>query len=335
MIRLIWFLTLILILILNVPASAADIDVGDPAPPLKISKWASGKAVTPDKPDGKTVYVVEFWATWCPPCRTSIPHLNKLHEKYKDKDVVFIGISSENVSTVKKFMKKQVFKYRVAIDKNRGTWNAYRGTEGGIPHCYIVDRKGKIAWGGHPMGKLATVLKGVVAGTYKPIIPTAEEKARAAKIAKHTKIRMDAFQKNDFATASKSARILVNLQPQDFREFHILQIILTKKGDAAGLAKARTAAAKRWNKSYSNLANLAHSILQMKPHTKEGLKLAHASATRAVALDKTKNPAIAALAKRTAKALEEYERNKKSKPSAHPRRPEWEQEETVWDMVKT
>jgi thiol-disulfide isomerase/thioredoxin len=59
-------------------------------PPLKVAKWIKGKPVQRFEP-GK-VYVVEFWATWCGPCRRSIPHLTELAKKFKGK-VTFIGVS--------------------------------------------------------------------------------------------------------------------------------------------------------------------------------------------------------------------------------------------------
>src|SRR5688572_28676628 len=64
---------------------------GDPAAPLKIKEWVKGGPL--DVHDGKNVYVVEFWATWCPPCRTSIPHLAELQKRFKNRGVVIVGIS--------------------------------------------------------------------------------------------------------------------------------------------------------------------------------------------------------------------------------------------------
>ena len=68
--------------------------LGTPAPPLTGLEWVKNGPVEM-KPG--TVYVVEFWATWCPPCRVSIPHLTELQHKYKDKNLVIVGISTEKM----------------------------------------------------------------------------------------------------------------------------------------------------------------------------------------------------------------------------------------------
>src|SRR5437773_620495 len=86
--------------------NANSAELGMSAPALNVAEWVKGQAVNLNAGKGRIIYVVEFWATWCPPCRASIPHLTELQKKFKDKGVTFIGISDETVSVVKPFVNK-------------------------------------------------------------------------------------------------------------------------------------------------------------------------------------------------------------------------------------
>lgn len=104
-----------------------------------------------NKPEGDLTgkpMVVEFWATWCPPCRESIPHLNKLHQAYKDKGVVIIGISDEDRRIIKDFLKKTPIDYIVATDE-KARLKKSLGVSA-IPRAFLVDKNGTITWEGHP-----------------------------------------------------------------------------------------------------------------------------------------------------------------------------------------
>src|SRR5947209_18916792 len=127
--------------------------IGDPAPPLAISKWVQGEPV-PQFEKGK-IYVIEFWATWCGPCVQAIPRLARLQEQYKDKGVIFIGIDSaepDGAAKVPPFvarMGKQM-NYRVAVDDYSGTesgrtYDAWANASGNdaLP-CPFIVRDGKI-----------------------------------------------------------------------------------------------------------------------------------------------------------------------------------------------
>lgn len=97
---------------------------------------------------GKPV-ILEFWATWCPPCRESIPHMNELHKKFKEKGLVIIGITEENNATINQFTKKNPIDYAAGTDRG-GKLNKSFAVEG-IPHAVIANKDGKIIWEGHPM----------------------------------------------------------------------------------------------------------------------------------------------------------------------------------------
>lgn len=112
-----------------------------PAPPLVVEKWLTDQPST----DGKFI-LIDFWATWCGPCRRSIPDLNALHAKYKDQ-MVFVGLSDESEQQVRA-MRSPVIDYSVAIDTTRNMERAVGVT--GIPHAMILDPDGIVRFEGHP-----------------------------------------------------------------------------------------------------------------------------------------------------------------------------------------
>ena len=127
---------------------------GTKAPALSVKAWYKGTPVTSFKKN--KLYVVEFWATWCGPCRESIPHLTELAKK--NKDVSFIGVSiweDDKGGNIKKFVKEMGPKmdYHVGYSGNKTgmskTWMEAAGQDG-IPTAFVV-KGGKVLWIGHPM----------------------------------------------------------------------------------------------------------------------------------------------------------------------------------------
>jgi thiol-disulfide isomerase/thioredoxin len=144
-------------------ASLIGGELGSAAPKLAVAEWIKGAPVKLAEGKGKNVYVVEFWATWCPPCRQSIPHLTEMQKKYADKGVVFVGVTQEDPETVRAFVEKMgaQMDYAVAIDQDNQTTRDYMSAfeVRKIPHAFIVDKEGKIAWHGHPMSGLEEAIE--------------------------------------------------------------------------------------------------------------------------------------------------------------------------------
>jgi cytochrome c biogenesis protein CcmG, thiol:disulfide interchange protein DsbE len=116
---------------------------GKKAPDFLVEKWLNRESVDTR---GK-VLLIDFWATWCGPCREVIPELNEFQKKYKDKLLV-IGISDEQPEVVKKFMGSTMMEYSIGIDRKKRMSKAI-GIKG-IPHVLIISPDGIVRWQGFP-----------------------------------------------------------------------------------------------------------------------------------------------------------------------------------------
>jgi thiol-disulfide isomerase/thioredoxin len=134
--------------------------IGDQAPAIEPITWLKGSPVS--KYESGRVYVVEFWATWCPPCIKTIPHLSALQQKYS-QTLTIVGVNAEgllgfkgNVETVSEFMKKhgKDMAYTVAMEDPikkpiSEQWVTGTGSMG-APTAGIIDQHGKLVWIGYP-----------------------------------------------------------------------------------------------------------------------------------------------------------------------------------------
>jgi len=121
---------------------------GQKAPNIKMSTL-DGKSVSlydlMKNPKGQgRVVIMDFWATWCPPCRQEVPHLQKLHDTYADKGLAVVGVSVDRggAGDVKPFVKENKVTYTILLDSQNQAAPVY-GVRG-IPATFIIDKKGVI-----------------------------------------------------------------------------------------------------------------------------------------------------------------------------------------------
>ena len=102
-----------------------------------------GSMVSMSDYSGKVI-LVDFWATWCPPCQEMIPVLSKLHKKYSEKGLVILGVSldKDGLGVLGTFVHENMIPYKVVMGDNRIS-NAFGGVSS-IPTLYMVDREGRL-----------------------------------------------------------------------------------------------------------------------------------------------------------------------------------------------
>ena len=136
------------------------LSIGDAAPPLQIASWVKGEPV--QKYEAGHIYIVEFWATWCGPCKVSMPHISELQQEHADS-ITVVGVTDESDATVNAFLDKEqsegktwdeIVQYRLASEgEDRPMTSAFMraASQTGIPTAFIVGRSGIVEWIGHPM----------------------------------------------------------------------------------------------------------------------------------------------------------------------------------------
>jgi thiol-disulfide isomerase/thioredoxin len=116
--------------------------LGQPAPGLAVIDL-KGKPLTLSDFKGKTV-LLDFWTTWCGPCRADGPALEKLFQKYGDKDLMIVGISvSEERDIVEKFLKEHPHSYPIALTTENEMPLPYQ--VGAFPTYIVINRDGTVA----------------------------------------------------------------------------------------------------------------------------------------------------------------------------------------------
>lgn len=97
--------------------------------------------------------VLEFWATWCRPCLKAVPHLNKLQNKYKDRNIVFLSFTYEKPEETLKTLERVKFETIVVSDQTKKTHRSLKIENNGtmaLPRTVLIDDENKIVWYGSP-----------------------------------------------------------------------------------------------------------------------------------------------------------------------------------------
>ncbi len=124
------------------PDEAATIPPGKPAPDFKLDLLGGGQ-MTLSQHKGKEIVILDFWASWCGPCRQSMPIIEQVAAAYKDKGVVLYAVNQdEPPATIQKFLTAQKLNVTVALDKDSAVGAQYGASS--IPLTVIVGKDGAV-----------------------------------------------------------------------------------------------------------------------------------------------------------------------------------------------
>jgi cytochrome c biogenesis protein CcmG/thiol:disulfide interchange protein DsbE len=139
----------LLLALSTVAPLAAQVATGKPAPEITFDTVLNTPAPIQSLSDLRgSAVLLEFWATWCGPCRAQIPHMNELHATYASRGLVVLGVAfNEKEAVIAPFAKANAMAYPIGIED--GSAVKVLGIQG-IPHAFLVDPNGVIVWAGHP-----------------------------------------------------------------------------------------------------------------------------------------------------------------------------------------
>jgi peroxiredoxin len=128
--------------IVRPPVTDPDL-IGKPAPDFTL-KDVDGRELALKDLRGKTV-LLNFWATWCAPCREEMPQLKALYDEFKDKGLEVIAIDySESAEIARKYFDEHKYTFRSLLDPGRAADNKYGA--GGIPKVVLIDKDGIVRY---------------------------------------------------------------------------------------------------------------------------------------------------------------------------------------------
>jgi thiol-disulfide isomerase/thioredoxin len=282
---------------------AATVKVGDPAPALKATKWFLGDPVTRFEP-GK-VYVVSFWATWCPSCIGHMPELAELQARYKDHNVTVIGFTSRGIrgvsgnteeevaAFVKKRAKSLRLNFALAYADDGTTADAWLKASGQEHFStFVVDKAERIAYIGSSMF-LDLVLPKVLAGVEARVVGDEMAKAVAEYETVFEALVHDFKAGHDLKPALEALKDFEAKYPPLTDLLPVVQAklsLLPEYGNPGEAKKyAEAIVAKGIKQKDLRLLTLAYSILRNEKESKESMALAVRAAEACVHIDDGKD----------------------------------------------
>lgn len=117
-------------------------EINEEAPNCVLKTFKEAEPVTINQLKGKVLYV-DFWASWCPPCRESIPFLNELHHDFSDQGLHILGVNlDEKLSDAKAFLAKVPARFDIMTDPDQQCAESFDVRA--MPSSYLIDRNGVI-----------------------------------------------------------------------------------------------------------------------------------------------------------------------------------------------
>jgi len=276
--------------ILAVCASTLQaLEIGDQAPSLATVTWVKNGPVEV----GRSLTVVEFWATWCAPCKVAIPKLSALSTTHKDRLIV-VSLSDEDLATIKPFVAAQGGKitYQVGM-ADEATHAGYMSGRDGIPYAFLVGADGKVIWHGHPLA-MERIIAAVLAGTWDP---KAEAKRAERSQELHELLRTDPAGDKDGLIKriqEKTAAILAE-DPLDDEALDV-RVGLAKLQKDHALVRAALSRVPLEQLTTERAIQLAMQLVNDEDPADRHLDLAYAFANRALTSDPENALAHAAMA---------------------------------------